>query len=185
MNLNEYLRVGSEARLKVVPAEIDFLAQKLADSISAGGKLVAFGNGGSAADSQHFVAELTGRFLQEREPLPAIALTTNTSALTAIGNDYAYDEVFSRQVRSLVGKNDFVTGISTSGNSANVIKGIEAAKAKGAFTLAMTGSKGGKLLGIADRTLRVESDMTPIIQEIHIAAIHMICMRLDQILNKE
>ncbi len=183
LNLEEYIRSGLEARQRIDVAEVEQLAKKLAESISSGGKLIAFGNGGSAADSQHFVAELSGRFMKERGSLPAIALTTNTSALTAIGNDYSFDQVFSRQVSSLAGRNDFVVGISTSGNSPNVVEAIKTAKTRGAFTVAMTGSSGGKLLGIADHTFRVASDLTPIIQEVHIAAIHMICMKLDEILS--
>ena len=143
------------------------------------GKLIVFGNGGSAADAQHFVAELTGHFMKERKALPAIALTTNTSSLTAIGNDYSYEDIFSRQIQALCRKEDYVVGISTSGNSTNVVKAIEEANSIGAFTLGFTGKSGGKLLGICGNVFHADSDLTSIIQEIHITAIHMICSIID------
>lgn len=183
MDLKEYITQGSEARLKINTEDIEVVASTLRDTIKKGGKLVVFGNGGSAADAQHFAAELTGRFMSERPSLPAIALSTNTSALTAIGNDYSFDQVFSRQVSGLVTESDLVVGISTSGNSKNVVAGLETASAIGAYTVAMTGSSGGKVSKIARRTLRAESSLTPIIQEIHICMIHMICMRLDELLG--
>ncbi len=183
LDMLDYIRQGSEARLKISVEDIEFVASALRDSILKGGKLVVFGNGGSAADAQHFAAELTGRFMKERKSLPAIALSTNTSALTAIGNDYSFEDVFSRQVSGLVTSSDTVVGISTSGNSSNVVYGLEVASRIGAFTVAMTGSSGGKISGIAKKTLRAESSVTPIIQEIHICMIHMICMRLDELLG--
>jgi D-sedoheptulose 7-phosphate isomerase len=179
LEIREYIEEGKEARGRISEEEVKFLAGRIADSIKNGGKLVVFGNGGSAADSQHFAAELTGRFLKERGPFPAIALTTNTSALSAIGNDYSFDSVFERQVMALVKENDTVVGISTSGNSTNVIRGIEAANEIGAFTFGMTGKKGGKLLMVAGRTFQAHTDLTPIIQEVHIAFIHLVCMVLD------
>lgn len=139
------------------------------------GKIVFFGNGGSAADSQHIAAEFTGRFKKYHRYLPAIALTTNTSALTAISNDFSFDEVFSMQVKSLVNKNDLVIGISTSGNSTNVIKGILEAKRIGTKTVSLTGTKGGRLSKITDITIKVPSDDTQRIQESHIMIGHILC----------
>ncbi len=182
MNLKEYLSSGSKARNSVNVTEVEEVSRILYKTIIGGGKLVTFGNGGSAADAQHFVAELTGHFLVERKPLPAIALTTNTSALTAIGNDYTYEDIFDRQVKALVTAKDMVFGISTSGNSLNVIRAIKSANEIGAYTVAMTGVSGGKLKGIAKKMITVESDFTPVIQEVHIAIIHMICMELDRLL---
>ena len=177
MNLNEvkeYLLEGSKIRDKM-SADMVFQAGKIvADAVNEGGKLVLFGNGGSAADAQHIAAELVGRFEKERRPLPALALHTNTSSLTAISNDYSYDEVYSRQVLAFCTAKDVVIGISTSGNSPNVLKALEVAKSMGCRTLAMTGETGGKMLGIADLTLQVPSKRTSYIQEVHIAIGHII-----------
>ena len=126
--------------------------------------------------------EAIGHFTKERGALPAIALSTNTSSMTAIANDYTYDDVFSRPVAALTNKGDIVVGISTSGNSKNVIKAINAAKEKGAYTVALTGRSGGKLKDVVDELFNVDSDFTPIIQEVHISIIHMICLELDRIL---
>jgi D-sedoheptulose 7-phosphate isomerase len=161
-------------------AEVEQVAQKICRSLQQGRKLVIFGNGGSAADAQHFAAELAGRFEKERPGLPAIALTTNTSSLTAIGNDFSYDEVFARQVQALVEPGDVVVAISTSGNSPSVLKGVEEAKRKKAWTLGLTGSSGGKLRGAVDTCLGVPSQRTAHIQECHIALIHAICARVDE-----
>ena len=181
-DLRKYIDEGVEARKSIVPTDIIEFAKLLHARLSSGGKLITFGNGGSAADAQHFAAELSGRFLVERRSLPAIALTTNTSSLTAIGNDYDYSSVFSRQVDGLCDSRDVVVGISTSGKSNNVIEGLKRAKEKGAFTLALTGKSGGKAKMVADRCIKADSDLTPIIQEIHIAIIHMICYQLDKLL---
>jgi D-sedoheptulose 7-phosphate isomerase len=148
----------------------------------AGSKLVIFGNGGSAADAQHVAGELAGRFLKDRPALPAIALSTDTSVLTCVGNDMGFDEVFARQVEALVRKGDVAVGISTSGNSPNVIKGLREAKARGALTVAFTG-RGGKLGAKgspADICIRVPSDNTARIQEVHIAVWHAICQAIEQ-----
>ncbi len=184
-DIRAYINEGAEARKAINVENIEVLGGRLYSAIKSGHKLITFGNGGSAADAQHMAAELTGRFSFERKSLPAIALTTNTSALTAIGNDYSYDEVFSRQVDGLVEKGDFVVGISTSGNSQNVINALDAARSKGAFTLALTGKKGGKIKDHADSVIRVESETTPIIQEVHVAVIHLICLVLDKRLKKD
>ena len=162
------------------------IANLLVDAFQKGNKALLFGNGGSAADAQHIACELAGKFYLDRPPLPAIALTTNTSSLTAIGNDYSYEEIFARQVRGLAKQGDVVVGISTSGNSPNVIRGIEEAKRFGATTIAFTG-RGGRLKELADHVLCVPSVDTPRIQEAHITAGHIICYLVEQALfgNRE
>ena len=143
-------------------------------------KIIIFGNGGSAADSQHFAAEFIGRFLLERQSLPAISLTTDTSILTSLGNDYSFDNIFSRQCESLVEKNDIVFGISTSGKSLNVINGIETAKNQGAITIALLGSGGGNLSQIVDIPIIIPSNSTPRIQESHRIILHIICEIVEE-----
>lgn len=143
-------------------------------------KLILFGNGGSAADAQHIAAELVNKFKLERSALPALAFTTDTSILTSIANDYDYAGVFARQVEALVEEGDVVIGISTSGGSLNVLKGIEVAKGKGARTIGFTGKNGGKLSQIADLTLEVPSSDTPRVQEAHITILHIICFLVER-----
>jgi len=143
-------------------------------------KLILFGNGGSAADAQHIAAELVNRFGLERMALPAIALTTDTSVLTSIANDYDYSKVFARQVEALTEEGDVVIGISTSGTSLSVIKGIEVAKEKGAKTIGLTGKNGGELAKVVDLVLKVPSNDTPRIQEAHIAILHIICYLIEK-----
>jgi D-sedoheptulose 7-phosphate isomerase len=145
-----------------------------------GNKIIIFGNGGSAADSQHFAAELIGRYKTERKSLPAIALTTDSSIITALGNDYGFEYIFSRQCESLVQKNDIVFAISTSGNSLNVINGIITAKKIGAITIGLTGGDGGSLQELVDHSLIVSSTSTPRIQEVHGIIIHIICELVEQ-----
>ncbi|MGC8969969.1 MAG: D-sedoheptulose-7-phosphate isomerase [Conexivisphaera sp.] len=149
-------------------------AGMIVGALRSGGKLVIFGNGGSAADAQHIACELVGRYMRERRALPAIALTTNTSCLTAIGNDYSFDEVFARQVGALVRAGDVAMGISTSGRSRNVILGMRAARELGAGTVGLTGADGGELCSVSDVCVRVPSRLTPRIQEAHIAIGHII-----------
>lgn len=144
------------------------------------GKVVLFGNGGSAADAQHIACELVGQVKLKRKAFPAIALNTNTSTLTAIANDYGYNVVFSRQVEALVTGKDVVIGISTSGNSPNVVKAIKAAKIKGAKTVGLTGGDGGKLAKVVDLALIVPSDSTPRIQEMHITIGHIVCEMVEK-----
>lgn len=184
LSLPDYIEQGVLARKAVDLMKIRNFAEFLNDRFGRGGKLITFGNGGSAADAQHFVGELDGHFTLERDSLPAIALSTNTSSMTAIANDYSYDDVFSRPVSALATSKDVVVGISTSGNSKNVIKAIDAAKLKGAYTVAFTGRSGGKLRDLVDLLFNVESDFTPIIQEVHISIIHMICLELDRLQDK-
>jgi D-sedoheptulose 7-phosphate isomerase len=157
------------------------IAELIVKAFRAGHKVLLFGNGGSAADAQHIAAELSGKFYLERAPLPALALTANTSALTAIANDYAYEDIFARQVRGLAQKGDIVIGISTSGNSPNVLKGIREAKRKGAITVVFTG-QGGKLGTVAAYSLTIPSNDTPRIQETHILAGHLICYLIEDAL---
>jgi D-sedoheptulose 7-phosphate isomerase len=150
-------------------------AARLVETLRAGGRVLAFGNGGSAADAQHLAAELAGRFERERPGLPALALTTNTSDLTAIGNDYGFEAVFARLVRAHGRPGDLAVAISTSGNSPNVLAGVVAARDAGLSTLALTGKGGGKLASAADLAIVVPSDVTARIQETHIAVIHLLC----------
>lgn len=160
-------------------AGLESISRTCVEAILAGKKLLICGNGGSAADAQHFAAELTGRYRRERHPLPALALTTDTSALTCIGNDYAYDDVFSRQVEALGQAGDVLIGISTSGTSKNVLKALEAAKSKGLKTVMLTGGREGSST-LADHTLKVPSTTTAHIQEMHIFCIHVICENIDE-----
>jgi D-sedoheptulose 7-phosphate isomerase len=146
-----------------------------------GNKLLLFGNGGSAADAQHIAAEFTNRYLLERPPLPALALTTDTSALTAIANDYDYDQVFAKQILALGKAGDVAVAISTSGNSANVLKALDVCRTIGISTIGLTGGSGGKMMGKVDHMLRVaESKNSPRIQETHILVGHVICEIVDQ-----
>ncbi|PAF52644.1 D-sedoheptulose 7-phosphate isomerase [Helicobacter sp. 13S00477-4] len=143
--------------------------------LSNGGKIIICGNGGSAADAQHFAAELSGRYKKERKALGGIAITTDTSALTAIGNDYGYDYVFSRQVEAIANSRDLIFGISTSGNSKNIIKAFESGKKIGCQNIGLSGKNGGKMSEICDINLIVPSEDTPRIQETHILIIHILC----------
>jgi len=157
----------------------------IAESFKSGGKLMVMGNGGSAADSQHIAAEFVNRFEIERPPLPAIALTTDSSILTSIGNDYDFKFVFSKQVKALGKEADVLLAISTSGASQNVVKAVETAKGLGIKTIALTGKEGGELIEKADLVLNVESQSTPRIQEVHITICHIICELVDHILFKK
>lgn len=156
------------------------IAETCRDALKSGHKIMLCGNGGSAADSQHIAAEFVGRFHKERISLPAIALTTDTSILTAVGNDYGYDVVFKRQVEGLGRDGDVLIGISTSGNSKNVIEAFMEAKAKGIRTIAFTGEKESRSSEVADITLRVPSTVTARIQECHILSGHIICSFIDE-----
>lgn len=150
--------------------------------LSTGNKVILFGNGGSAADAQHIAAELIGRFKFERKSYPAIALTTDTSSLTALANDYSFHIVYSRQCESLVNKNDVVIGISTSGNSINVKKGLETAKKKGAILIGLLGSKGGSIGKLVDIPIITDSSSTPRIQEAHRTIYHIICEEVEKVM---
>lgn len=154
----------------------------LVEAFKAGNKLLLFGNGGSAADAQHIAAEFINRYLIERPPLPAIALTTDTSVLTSISNDYSFQDVFGKQIKALGKAGDVALGISTSGKSANVLRGIKVAKEMGLKTVALVGGNGGELAKIADLALIVDSVSTPRIQEVHITIGHIICEMVDLML---
>jgi D-sedoheptulose 7-phosphate isomerase len=160
-------------------------ARLVVQTLVTGGKVLACGNGGSAADAQHFAAELVGRFETERRPLPAVALTTDTSVLTAVGNDYGYDEVFSRQVRAVGEKGDLLLALSTSGNSTNVLRAVETARGLGLKVLALAGRDGGELAPAADVAVVVDTRRTCRIQECHAASLHTICRVVDEAFNTD
>ena len=157
-------------------------AEAIAKSLKQGGQVLVFGNGGSAADAQHFAAELIGRYEKNRESWPAVALTTDTSALTAIGNDYGFERVFARQVEGLGRKGDVAIGISTSGNSANVLRALETANERGLTTVALTG-RGGEAAKIAKYHIAVQEDRTARVQEVHATVLHVICELVESDLN--
>ncbi|NPB05168.1 MAG: D-sedoheptulose 7-phosphate isomerase [Aquificae bacterium] len=177
-------RESAEIKLAFVEKyahQIEEVARLLAERLRAGGTLYLFGNGGSAADAQHIAAELVGRFAKDRPPLRAVALTTDTSVLTALGNDYGFETVFERQVEAFVEKTDAVIGISTSGRSANVVRALKRAKEKGALTVAFTGGDGGFLREVADYAFVVPSFETPRIQECHITLGHTLCELVERL----
>jgi D-sedoheptulose 7-phosphate isomerase len=149
-------------------------------AITSGHTVYLMGNGGSACDCQHFAAELVGRFQKERQAMASVALTTDTSILTALANDYGFEVVFSRQVEALVKPGDVVVGLSTSGNSPNIVKGLEKAKEQGAVTIGMTGRSGGKLKAICDICICIPSDVTARIQEAHLLVEHLVCQRIEE-----
>lgn len=158
-------------------------AEKCASALRSGGKLVFFGNGGSAADALHLAAELVVRLRAERPGLPALALTANPSVLTAAGNDYGFERIFSRQIESLVGRGDVLTALSTSGNSPNIVHGVEAGRVRGAYLAAFTGETGGALAGKVDLLLNVPSRDPQRIQEAHITIGHIACALIEQLVG--
>lgn len=164
-------------------AGIGEFAERGAVALCSGGKLVFFGNGGSAADAQHLAAELVVRMRKEREGLAALALTTNTSILTAAGNDYGFERVFARQIESLVSEKDVLVAISTSGTSANIVAGVEAGRKRRAFVVGMTGESGGQLKGKVDLLLNVPSNDPQRIQEAHITIGHIVCSMIEQLVG--
>ena len=173
------------AAKEVLAAPIALAIERMTEAFKTGNKILTCGNGGSAADAQHFAAELVCRFERERPGLPAVALTTDSSALTAISNDYTYDEVFAKQVNALGQDGDILLAISTSGNSANVVRAIEAAHDNGLTVVALTGRDGGniaKLLQDNDVEIRVPSDSTARVQEVHLLTIHCLCHQIDEVL---
>lgn len=156
------------------------MSDTITASIRAGGKLLLAGNGGSAGDSQHIAAEFTGRMLYNRDPLPAIALTTDTSALTAIGNDYGFEKAFERQLIALGRPGDVFLGLSTSGNSPNVLRALDAARAGGMVTMGFAGVDGGQMRARCDLILCAPTDWTPVIQQVHMVAAHIICSLVER-----
>ena len=183
--ISDYIEKSIQTKRELLKTRVEVIAQiakEIIDAYQRGNKVLWFGNGGSAADAQHLACELVGKFYLKRKALASIALTTNTSELTAIANDYDFNQVFARQVEALANPRDVVVGISTSGNSLNVIKGIEEAKRRGAITIAFTGVSGGKLKGNGnvDYLLTVPSEDTPHIQESHIMLGHIICYLVEK-----
>ena len=164
--------------------EIIRIIESITKSLKKGNKIILFGNGGSAADAQHIAAELVGRFGYDRKSLSAISLTTDTSVITSIGNDYSFEKIFSRQCESLVNKGDVVVGISTSGNSINVKNGLLVSKRKGAKTVGFLGHKGGHIKNIVDIPLIVNSNSTPRIQEVHRTTAHIICEMVEKNISR-
>ena len=190
-HLKQHFQEGIELRQRMaetMPAEIVKAGTALAEALRAGNKVLACGNGGSAADSQHFAAEIVGRFEREREGMPAIALTVDTSAITAIANDYDWDRVFSKQLQALGRKGDVLLAISTSGNSRNVLEAMKAAHAKGMAIIALTGKDGGamgRMLQPGDFHLNVAHPRTMRVQEIHLLVIHSLCEVVDNVIFGE
>ncbi|HXZ49941.1 MAG TPA: phosphoheptose isomerase [Usitatibacter sp.] len=190
-HLKAHFEEGIELRSRMartMPAELARAGEALAAALKAGRKALACGNGGSAADSQHFAAELVGRFERERPGLPAVALTVDTSALTALANDYDWDSVFAKQVAALGAEGDVLLAISTSGNSRNVLEAVRAAHAKGLVVIALTGRDGGalgRMLRPADFHLNVAHPRTMRVQEMHLLAIHCLCEVVDNLIFGE
>ena len=186
--ITEHLLKGAELRKKVAEKFADVIeemARVIIDAFKGGHRLYIAGNGGSAADAQHIAGELVGRFRYDRAPLPAIALTTDTSVMTAIANDYGFDEIFLRQAAALVTKGDVFLAISTSGNSPNVLRAVDYAKKASARVLALTGKDGGELARAAEKALVVPADGTWDIQEIHIAIGHILCGLIEEAIFPE
>jgi D-sedoheptulose 7-phosphate isomerase len=184
-HITRELRAGAEARLKLADACLNGLleiAEVIRASLAAGGKLLLFGNGGSAADAQHIAAEFVCRFARDRDALAAIALTTDSSILTAISNDYGFEQIFARQIRALGRRGDVAIGISTSGSSSNVLEGMKAARELGLTTVALTGAKGEDFARLADFALVVPSPVTSHIQEGHIVLLHTLCEAAESLL---
>jgi D-sedoheptulose 7-phosphate isomerase len=190
-NLRRHFEEGIDLRTRMaetMPAQIARAGEALAAALKSGRKALACGNGGSAADCQHFAAEIVGRFERERPGMPAISLTVDTSALTAIANDYDFDRVYSKQVEALGQPGDVLLGISTSGNSKNVVEAIRVAQAKGLVVIALTGRDGGamgRMLGPNDFHLNVSHPRTMRVQEIHLLAIHCLCEVVDNVIHGE
>ncbi len=183
-HINEYLKDGSIVRNSMDVNKIYEFGIALSKAFHSGNKLIVMGNGGSAADAQHIVAEFVGRFERERNPLPAMALHTNTSSITAIGNDYGFDQIYSRQINAFAKKGDFILGLSTSGNSINVIKALEVSKKIGCENYGITGISGGKILEILseDHIIKIGSSRTSFIQECTTAIIHIISKIVEDLM---
>ena len=189
--ISRHFQDSVDTKQRVVAALTPHIAaasRAMVDCLKKGGKILSCGNGGSAGDSQHFAAELVGRFEREREELAAIALTTDSSILTAVANDYSFDEIFSKQVRALGKPGDILFAISTSGNSKNVVAAIDAAHLKGLHVVGMTGRGGGKIASLmkpGDVLLNVDSQVTTRIQEVHLLTLHCLCDAIDNLMFGE
>ncbi|MCQ2363661.1 MAG: D-sedoheptulose 7-phosphate isomerase [Acidaminococcaceae bacterium] len=177
--INEHIAVAQELLQSDIPAKLNGIAGVIKKALAGGGKVLFCGNGGSAADSQHLAAEFVGRFQKERRGLSAVALTVDTSIITAVGNDYGYDRVFERQVEALGRTGDVLVGLSTSGNSANVVKAIELAKERGIYCVGFTAFGGGRMAEICDVNIAVPAKVTARAQEMHILLGHIICELVD------
>ncbi|MDR2124792.1 MAG: D-sedoheptulose 7-phosphate isomerase [Desulfovibrio sp.] len=180
--IREHAEQGAELRRRFFAAHADAIAAaalRIAVIFARGNKVMICGNGGSAADAQHMAAEFVNRFLLDRPPLPALALTTDSSILTAVGNDFSFEEVFAKQISALGKPGDLLIALSTSGNSADVLRALQEAREGGVRSLALTGNGGGKCAAICDFQLNVDSTITPLIQEIHIAVAHLLCGLTD------
>jgi len=182
LEFNEHLKIANET-FKNIVTPLEIAANICINSLKNDGKILIFGNGGSAADAQHFAAEMVGKYKNHRKGLPAIALTTDTSTITSIGNDFGYEHVFDRQVEALANKDDVVIGISTSGRSENVINALKLSKTLGCKNIGLSGGDGGEMNKICEVNLIVASEDTPRIQEIHILIEHTICQLVDQALK--
>jgi len=186
--IKEALKESSEIKLKMaenLSEKIESLIRLMVEAIGKNKKILLMGNGGSAADAQHFEAELVGRYKLEREAIPAISLNTNTSSITAIGNDYSFDRIFSRQVEAFGEEGDILIGISTSGLSENLVQAFETARKRGLKTVALLGKGGGKIKERVDFPLIVPSDNTPRIQEAHITIIHILCEEIEKRIERK
>ncbi len=184
-NIIDYFEKSSALKISFAQdnwRSIEAIVKCIARALDKGNKILLFGNGGSAADAQHIAAEFVNRFRMERRPLPAIALTTDTSIITSIGNDYTFDEVFSKQISALGRKNDVAIGITTSGNSKNVLLGLKEARRRGLKTIGFLGRDGGMAKNLCDIKIIVPAKDTSFIQETHITTFHIICLLVDEIL---
>lgn len=185
MFIKEYLKKSVEVKEAILNSEtlleeIAAVSDLIIKVYEQGSKVLAAGNGGSAADSQHFACELVSKFREDRRALPAIALSTNTSILTAVGNDFGFEYVFSRQIEALGEKGDVFIGITTSGKSKNVLEALKKAKEKGLYTVVLTGFEASFSSGLCDYTIKVPSMETPVIQEVHISILHAICAKVEK-----
>jgi D-sedoheptulose 7-phosphate isomerase len=181
--MKKYFKESSDLKMKFIEDNEDKIIDSIniiTDALKNGNKILICGNGGSAADSQHFAAEIVGRYKLERKGYPAIALSTDTSILTAIGNDYGFEKIFERQIEALGNKGDILIGISTSGNSKNVINAVNIAKNMGIYTIGLLGKDGGKLNNLVDLPLVVPSNNTPRVQECHLTIYHVICEEVEK-----
>ena len=182
MKFSQYILTSKDNlnRLDAIESSVHEVAEKLIECILNGKKVIFCGNGGSAADSQHLAAEFMGRFLKDRKPLPSIALTVDTSAITAIGNDYGYDQIFARQLKGIGNEGDVLVGISTSGSSKNIIQAFQTASEIGITSIALTGLKDSEMSSISDMSIKAPSNETNYIQEMHIMIGHYLCLRVEE-----